>query len=473
MIRVHINRTISYTLNVIIAYLLIGVLYELNLLKFTQHDYIPFLSSSLILYLDIIILILAAALSGKDLQLSALYSFCKHNSHLIMGCFFVLEIITYAKVVLTTRLFIAYIVVYYCYWILLQAIFDKHFDYSFDETKTMASYFSERPVVGRENLTRFQIEALDSLISVVDNRKREDSINIALIGEWGSGKTCITNTLIHELQQRQGSKEYLPKYFVLVINTQVLNNTKSIVIYIKSYFAELFRTYGVSIFKEGSGVAFLSIMSDMLEGAKPVSAIHNLLSLNSGSFIDVEQERSLFAKNIQELLKRSKRKNIIFIIDNIDRIESHEQILQMLSEFSSIKGLISIICHDPNYTLHPYEDSNNQENKHEYGELDKYIHARIKINRMEEVEYEKSIAKQIIDTTSVSSIKENEYISFDGDYDYSIFATNSVGTFKKEKNLDEMGKAHNPLTKLFFIDFEKSEKTFGDYFEKDKCEGKY
>ena len=109
MIRVHINRTISYTLNVIIAYLLIGVLYELNLLKFTQHDYIPFLSSSLILYLDIIILILAAALSGKDLQLSALYSFCKHNSHLIMGCFFVLEIITYAKVVLTTRLFIAYI----------------------------------------------------------------------------------------------------------------------------------------------------------------------------------------------------------------------------------------------------------------------------------------------------------------------------------------------------------------------------
>ena len=466
MIRAHKNRTITYILNVFFVYLLNGALYELGLLKFTQHDYIPFLRANMILCLDIIIFILTAIWIGKDHQLSALYSFCKHNSHIITGCFFALEIITYAKVIFTPELFLAYIVVYYFYWMLLQSIFDKGFNYTFDDIKAMASYFSERPVVGRENLTKVQIEALDRIISVVDHRKREDSINIALIGEWGAGKTCITNTFIHEIQQRKWSKK-LSEYFVLVINAQVINNTQSIVNYTKSYISELFRRYGISIFKEGSGVAFLSIMSDMLKDARPVSAIHSLLSLNSGSFVDVEQERSLFEKNIQKLLKRSKRKNIIFIIDNIDRIESHEQILQMLSEFSSIKGLISIVCMDPSYTLHSDENSMEQEKENGYGykALDKYIHARIKINRMEEVEYEKSIAKQIIDTIPISSINENEYISFGGDYDYSIFTTNNIEIFKREEDSVDMGNAHNLLTKLFFIDFEKSGNSFGDYFE--------
>lgn len=287
VIRAHINRTITYILNVLLVYLLNGALYELNLLKFTQHDYIPFLSASKILCLDIIVFILMAMWAGKDRQLSALYSFCKHNSHLITGCFFALEIITYAKVISNPALFFAYIVVYYLYWMLLQSIFDKGFNYSFDDIKAMASYFSERPVVGRENLTRVQIEALDSIINVVDHRKREDSINIALIGEWGSGKTCITNTFIHEIQQRKWTKN-LSKYFVLVINAQVLNNTQSIVNYTKSYISELFRRYGISVFKEGSGVAFLSIMSDMLKDVRPVSAIHSILSFNASSFIDIE-----------------------------------------------------------------------------------------------------------------------------------------------------------------------------------------
>ena len=85
MIRAYINRTIAYILNVLFVYLLNGALYELNLLKFTQHDYIPFLSASKILCLDIIVFILMAMWVGKDRQLSALYSFCKHNSHLIKG----------------------------------------------------------------------------------------------------------------------------------------------------------------------------------------------------------------------------------------------------------------------------------------------------------------------------------------------------------------------------------------------------
>ena len=75
------------------------------------------------------------------------------------------------------------------------------------------------------------------------------------------------------------------------------------------------------------------------------------------------------------------------------------------------------------------------------------------------------VGKVIIDTIPISSISENEYISFDGDYDYSIFATNDIETFKKEEDSVEMGNAHNLLTKLFFLDFAKSEKSFGDYFE--------
>ena len=42
------------------------------------------------------------------------------------------------------------------------------------------------------------------------------------------------------------------------------------------------------LIKEGSGVAFLSIMSDMLKDVRPVSAIHSILSFNASSFIDIE-----------------------------------------------------------------------------------------------------------------------------------------------------------------------------------------
>ena len=457
----YVNRIITYLVQATICYFGYCLLETTDTLKYIMYDFIPYITAETFMWIGIIVLITAFIWSQVETQLNSVYSFLKRNSNAILGIFVVLEIVTYSKVASNSSLWIGFFILYAFYWLLLHSLFNRTFIYSFRDNTKIASHFTERPVVGTDNLTSPQKMALDCLIKTIDRRDSSDSINIALIGEWGSGKTSITNTLVMELQERDGGEEKLPEYFVLMINTQVIGNTEGIVGYVRKYFSELFRNYGITLFNGDNNVAFLTILIDMLEQAKPISAVKGLIDTGNGNFIDVEQERDVFAKNVRDLLKRSGKKNVLLVIDNIDRIENENQLLLILSEFASINGIISILSLDPKKDSE-LKDSNtdndgtNPDELVNFNKLDKYIHARIRIQEVGGIEYNNSVSKQIIEESKKISVDNSCFVQVNGEYSYSLFFKNKSIIVEGDNNL---------LTKLFFINLEKSNLSFGAYFE--------
>ena len=90
------------------------------------------------------------------------------------------------------------------------------------------SSFTEQTVIGREKLTNSQRDSYDQLVALINDRKSTDSFNIGLIGDWGSGKTSITDTLIYELEKEN-------KYFFLKISALTFNETGNIIEYVKNF----------------------------------------------------------------------------------------------------------------------------------------------------------------------------------------------------------------------------------------------
>ena len=76
-------------------------------------------------------------------------------------------------------------------------------------------------------------------------RKSTDSFNIGLIGDWGSGKTSITDTLIYELEKEN-------KYFFLKISALTFNETGNIIEYVKNFFGNLFKRYETFLYNSPS-----------------------------------------------------------------------------------------------------------------------------------------------------------------------------------------------------------------------------
>lgn len=341
------------------------------------------------------------------------------------------------------------------------------------DSSTISNY-KEKSIVGRNNLTKSQKKALDQLINILDKRRISESFNIALIGAWGSGKTSITDTLISELQNRKKSEK---RYFILKINTLTFNGTKNIIEYVKKYFYCLFKQYGIVGLNGKENVAFLSALADMLNDTDTKSSVINMLfSRKETCFCDIENERQLFMQRVQKLLYISGRKNIVFVIDDSDRSDIEEQVLKLLSEFSSIDGLISLILldkkHDINLrksidllSIDPGETDDITNDV--YMSIDKYVHIRVRIEDDFHVEYEERIKHQIILENKAVTKKENCYINCDGERNtislFSFVKDYPTAEFVKQ-SMNFLGN-YNILTELFLCNLEKQDKGFGDYFE--------
>ena len=155
---IYLKRTIAFGLYTGIAYLVFELLDGLAMLKFVEYDYIPYINANSMYYVLIVMLIVLMAWSIKDTTLSLSYSYLKHNGSMLMGTFFVMEVLTFAKIVSIPKLLLPYVILFYLYWILLQSILNKTFRYEMPDYENGLSHFSEKPVVGRKNLTKPQIE---------------------------------------------------------------------------------------------------------------------------------------------------------------------------------------------------------------------------------------------------------------------------------------------------------------------------
>lgn len=465
---------LGFIIFVITNFLIFKICYGLGWLDVFESDLVPIVSICNFISVYIIVTICVLILNLKT-RVSEINIVIRKNEHLVTVILFIFFIIVWLKCDGNNSLIAVYLITTFVFYSSVKYESTRVFKYPIQSNKEVLSSYVEKPVVGREYLTKGQCEALDLLIKLLDERTRTDCFNAALIGGWGQGKTSVTDTLIYELQNRD---ENDPNYHILKINTQVFSNTSNIVEYVKDYFYSLFKSNGLVNLEGKSSVAFASTLADMIKVTEPASLIDGVIKIsNEKWFSDIENERFIFEERVQKLLKKTNKKNIVFIIDDADRTDVKDQILQLLSEFTSINGIISIISLDKNAdrTIRPrtidHVTNNENDNKEKdklYEPIDKYIHVRIRIKDQSRIEYENSIKKQIL--TEFEKIqkdglyyigcvkKQEERGLFSNITDYSTQRVNPGETYIT-------GGAHNILTDILYLNLAANNHSLGEYIK--------
>lgn len=467
-----IRKVVVYFVVVIANYLMYSFLDICGALKIFTNDIVKHINIYVFLVLLGVTIILFGIWVIIEKEISDLHILIIKYKYTIYVCMFILGVFFWKKnslnqnYIASTILAIELLGLY----ILIEYESTKLFAYKFETNKKIVSNYTEKPVVGRTILTKTQIKALDQLLCVLDERKMADSFNIALIGAWGSGKTSITDTLISELQMRKKDEK---RYFILKISAQTFNGTQNIIDYVKRYIHTLFKKYGIGGMEKQSDMVFLSALSNMIGGTGVTAVLSGIFDKREEElFSDLENERTMFSQRIQLLLKKSGRKNIVFIIDDADRSETEKDVLNLLTEFSSINGLISIVLLDKKYDVILKPEGNKEaigrNQNEEYNAIDKYVHIRVRIETNYHVEYEQSIKKQIILENTNIKRNENCYIvCSENNEKLSIFSpVRDYQTNIRIENKHIISDVYaNLLTDIFLKNLENSDEGFGKYLE--------
>lgn len=212
------------------------------------------------------------------------------------------------------------------------------------------SIMEDKPVYQWGSLTSNQKVAFKQLESALSKATKQESFIIALVGDWGVGKTGITNSLY---------TEYREKYLFIQLDLLVIKKVRNIVEYINDYLKEYFYFYGIEFWGGSRNIQFLEAVFN-LSSPNIWQRIENIIPMNS--FQDIRAQREEFAENIQKLLKRSGKEKIVIVVDDIDRTDHQKEIYPLLWEITDIPGIFSIL------NVSTFNDKNGKK-----GDLDKYI----------------------------------------------------------------------------------------------------
>lgn len=441
-----IKKLIRSSLLIGFCYMFVCVCKSLSLLEIFDKDWIPWLKIEQMSFVYITVLMIFIFCIFNKEELTERHILIKKYLSVIKFIIFCLMVISFYKSYNTLRmiLFMIEFSVAYC---LLDYEANKQYTYNFNHQNKISN-FTEQTVIGKEKLTVNQKEIYDQLETLINKRKSTDSFNIGLIGDWGSGKTSITDTLIYELEKEN-------KYFFLKISALTFNGTGNIIEYVKNFFGNLFKRYEIDYYFGDSNVAFLGSLAMLNNSTKSMKEI--VESIKGNSFVDLEKERILFNDQVRRLLEVSKRKNIILIIDDMDRTYHKENIIKLLSEFSSINGLITIVSLN--------KDLNKKEEGQEYSELDKYIHVRI-CHKDRKIFSNQLLTQQILESYDQITRKSNSFLSVDEYDQYSLFdLTHCFNSKAIIKSVVIESNDYNMMLEIFYENLKLDNLGFEEYIE--------
>lgn len=301
---IFIRKLIRCSLLIGFCYIFVCVCKSLSLLEIINKDWITWLEieNMLFIYLGILVVFYIFFIYTKS-ELTEIHILLKKHLLMIKFILICLMIISFYKSY-NTLLMILFMIEFLVVYCLLDYEANKQYTYNFNHQNKMSS-FTEQTVIGREKLTNSQRDSYDQLVALINDRKSTDSFNIGLIGDWGSGKTSITDTLIYELEKEN-------KYFFLKISALTFNETGNIIEYVKNFFGNLFKRYEIDYYFGDSNVAFLGSLAMLNNSTKSMKEI--VESIKGNSFVDLEKERILFNDQVRRLLEASKRKK--YYLDN-------------------------------------------------------------------------------------------------------------------------------------------------------------
>lgn len=283
-------------------------------------------------------------------------------------------------------------------WIVLALVFtvcifffkkenDQHFDFPKDIISIDGDKLEREEI--KENIYR---DILDDKISHT----------YGILGEWGSGKTCLMNFVNEKIDKEK--KE--TKVFSAYLDALEANSDEEFVAMILRIIKETIKQnyFLYSIFDELSFNQYIKkVRRFYVEGVT-----FNLLSVASVRFANracIEDIKRM-KKTINSLLEQFDFRNIVIFIDNLDRCSS-VNIIKMIESFKYFVGLDKIkfvisIDEDIIFDVFKKEYGNLDESK-KYGFLFKWIDKTYKL-----IESHSNIAKKYF--YELSGVKRHEYI---------------------------------------------------------------
>lgn len=227
-------------------------------------------------------------------------------------------------------------------------------------------YFRNDNALCHKQLLRRDLRNLcERIVDDIVSRKDYSKNVVALTGEWGSGKTSIINSVIYELCKRQ-----MDAYFICRINTLYFEGEKDILRYVNQYISMLRYRYLGCLFNPDYSIDYIELIIGLISDHTMKASISGYFGMKERLFTNIEEKKKKFQRQIRSLLKYSRRKNIILVFDNVDRMQEQEKIYPVLNEVFGVDGILCIVLKKPS-------------EKEEEEDLEKYINYSYEIPRQQ------------------------------------------------------------------------------------------
>jgi hypothetical protein len=228
-----------------------------------------------------------------------------------------------------------------------------------------AEIYGDRPLdedgVDQLGFTPLAVRIATALV----DRGTADGIVVGIEGEWGSGKSSLTNLVIRNLNALHKTKRPI----IIRFNPWIVGNRDALLI---ALFGELARAIDEIQYSEGNSTGrtvtkakdaaekirgygsrlgafapLVSLAGMAVPGAAAVAAL--LENIAAASSIEVKgptlsETRDELNRSLSGLPKR-----IIVVIDDVDRLEPMElvEILRLVRSVADFKNIVYTLCYDP------------------------------------------------------------------------------------------------------------------------------
>ncbi|WP_329384565.1 P-loop NTPase fold protein [Anaerofustis sp. HA2171] len=278
-------------------------------------------------------------------------------------------------------------------------------------------YYNDKPIKQFDEDVLGRASFAKNLATALTNLKGE-TYTIGLYGKWGSGKTSIINMMLKELENQGKNKNDDDKFIIVKFEPWNFSDNEQLINQFFIRLASEFRSKEDEK-RDQIGDALINY-SYALELSKLLPFAGSVIApvlIGSTKKLGKKLKNNIDEKDIikqkQYVIDRLKknRKNILIIIDDIDRLSSEQirQVFQLVAYVANFPNTIYLLSFDKDVVVKSLEKV-QEGNGEEY--LEKVIQMPIQVPKMKNnVVINILIAKlsQIID---INNLDENEYKYF-------------------------------------------------------------
>ena len=258
----------------------------------------------------------------------------------------------------------------------------------------------------------------ESIAQYVKEYSEDGSLTISIEGDWGSGKSTLSNFIIEKIEDKTDKIE------IMHFNPWVITDIKNLVEY---FFSEL---YSKVILHE-------SVDAKVEEFKKEITKLVSLITSNNNieEFLG-NKSLNKTRDNIKEIMTKLDKK-ILIVIDDIDRLTDQETevLFRLIKGIADFDNLIYILLFDKKLvakSLRKYKDEDGEKY------LDKIVNYSISVPKIIEKTLSEELLKSLEEINSIDRANIKWIYFMDS---FSKYITNLrdikrlIGSLKIEYNL--------------------------------------